>query len=101
MVRGTTPTFKLVLNDENVDLTSATNVYVTFCQNGINLTKTGDDIEVLEKEVDVYLNQQETLNFHSNIVEIQVNWTYDDGKRACSNIAKILVGRNLLNEVIE
>ena len=56
MVRGTTPTFKLYLDDEYVDLTQAVNVYVSFKQKDTLITKTGEDIEVREDEVDVYLN---------------------------------------------
>ena len=100
MVRGTTPTFKLILNDDTVDLTTATKVYVTFSQNGIKLTKS-EDLEILEKEVDVYLSQEETLAFVLSSVEIQINWIYGDGKRACTNIVRVPVGRNLINEVLE
>lgn len=100
MVRGTTPTFKLILNDDTVDLTTATKVYVTFSQNGIKLTKS-EDLEILEKEVDVYLSQEETLAFVLSSVEIQINWIYGDGKRACTNIVRVPVGRNLISEVLE
>ncbi len=100
MVRGTTPTFKLILNDDTVDLTAATKVYVTFSQTGIKLTKS-EDLDVYEKEVDVYLSQEETLAFVLRSVDIQINWIYDDGKRACTNIVKASVGRNLINEVLE
>lgn len=100
MVRGTTPTFKLILNDDTVDLTTATKVYVTFSQNGIKLTKS-EDLEILEKEVDVFLSQEETLAFVLSSVEIQINWIYGDGKRACTNIVRVPVGRNLISEVLE
>ena len=43
MIRGTTPTFKLMLNDETVDLTQAVNVYATFKQKNNETTKTGAD----------------------------------------------------------
>lgn len=41
MIRGTTPTFKLLLNDEEVDLTAAANIYATFKQGSVLITKTG------------------------------------------------------------
>lgn len=100
MVRGTTPTFKLYLNDEYVDLTQAVNVYVSFKQKDTLITKTGEDIEVQENEVDVYLSQQETLQFIKGSVEIQLNWTYLDGRRACSNIITIEVDKNLIGDVL-
>lgn len=102
MIRGTTPTFKLLLNDEEVDLTQALNVYATFKQGTVLITKTGEDLTVTEHEVDVYLNQEESLKFkEGDKLEVQLNWTYNDGKRACSNIIKIDVGRNLLGSVAE
>ena len=100
MIRGTTPTFKLTLNDQTVDLTSAQNVYATFVQRDVTLTKKGADLTVAEKEVDVYLSQAETLMFGSGFLEIQLNWTYQDGERACSNIVRISIGDNLLPEVL-
>lgn len=100
MVRGTTPTFKLYLDDEYVDLTQAVNVYVSFKQKDTLITKTGEDIEVREDEVDVYLNQEETLKFIKGSVEIQLNWTYLDGRRACSNIITIEVDKNLIGDVL-
>lgn len=102
MIRGTTPTFKLLLNDEEVDLTAAANIYATFKQGTVLITKTGEDLTVTEHEVDVYLNQEESLKFkEGDKLEVQLNWTYNDGKRACSNIIKIDVGRNLLGSVAE
>jgi len=101
MVRGTTPTFRLCLNDEYVDLTQAVNVYVSFEQKDVLITKTGEDLEILTDEVDVYLSQSETLKFIKGNVEIQLNWTYLDGRRACSNIITIEVDRNLIGDVLE
>ena len=101
MVRGTTPTFRLYLNDEYVDLTQAVNVYVSFEQKDVLITKTGEDLEILTDEVDVYLSQSETLKFIKGDVEIQLNWTYLDGRRACSNIITIEVDRNLIGDVLE
>lgn len=96
MIRGTTPTFKLLLNDEEVDLTAAANIYATFKQGTVLITKTGEDLTVTEHEVDVYLNQEESLKFkEGDVLEVQLNWTYSDGKRACSNIIRVNVGRNL------
>lgn len=100
MIRGTTPTFKLILSDETVDLTAADNVYATFEQRGNTLTKTGADLEITAQEVDVYLTQAETLSFYRGPLEIQLNWTYDGGERACSTIARISIGDNLLPEVL-
>lgn len=104
MVRGTTPTFVLTIDDDELDLTQAT-VYVTFRQDtdkchGLLITKTGDDIEVKPKEVDVFLSQAETLKFQKGSMQIQLNWVYADGSRACSDIKTIMVEKNLLGMVL-
>jgi len=106
MIRGTTPTFKLKVNDENIDFTQAANVYATFQQRDTEITKTGEDLEVSANEVDVYLTQEETLKFKSmpfgfSGLKVQLNWTYSDGKRASTLIKTINVTENLLGEVLE
>ena len=102
MIRGTTPTFKLKLKDTSVDLTKADNVYVSFSQKSVRLLKTGEDLDVSEHGIDVYLTQAESLKFLADdVVDIQANWTYDDGSRACSNIVTISVGKNLIGRVLE
>ena len=105
MVRYTTPTFQLTL-PETVDLTEASNVYVTFSKASgtVIYTKSGEDIEVSAHQVDVYLTQSETAVFPTGAVRLQLNWTYQEGgeaKRACSEIASVNVTPNLLNEVVE
>lgn len=104
MVRGTTPTFSLTV-PETVDLTAAANIYVTFAtmDNQNIVTKTGDDLEVTEHQVDVFLSQEETLLFAVGKIKLQINWTYNDAgtvKRACTDLAVISVKPNLLGEVI-
>lgn len=101
MIRGTTPTFKLQINDETVDLTQAENVYASFKQQNTLLTKTGDDITVTANEVDVYFTQAESLKFLRGEIQVQLNWTYAAGERACSNIIKVAIGENLVPEVLE
>lgn len=102
MIRGTTPTFRLTINDDDVDLTQAANVYVSFKQGcGTSLTKTGSDVEVQAKQVDVYLSQKETLLFKEGPLDIQLNWVYDNGERACSKVVRIEVEDNLIGRVLK
>lgn len=101
MIRGTTPTFKLRLKDTSIDLTKADNIYVSFSQKSVRLMKSGEDLEVNGNEVDVYLTQEDSLKFVDGEVEIQINWTYDDGSRACTNIVTINVSKNLIGRVLE
>lgn len=101
MYRGTTPTFQLKITDESVDLTEADNVYVTFRTSKGKTTYTGDALEVTAQEVDVYLTQEQTLAFPVGPADVQINWTYDNGKRACTNIARIAISENLLETVLQ
>ena len=107
MIRGTTPTFTLNMVDEVLDLTQAANVYATFRQRNNIITKTDLDISVTQEDgkyhntVLVYLTQEETLGFVAGSMDIQLNWTYTDGSRACSNIVTIAVNNNLEGRVLE
>lgn len=99
--RGTTPTYSLILNDNTIDLTVANNVYVSFKGQYGGIEKTGDDLVISAHQVDVYLNQAETLAFTEGEIEIQINWTYADGQRACTVIKKEKVGKNLIGRELE
>lgn len=101
MIRGTTPTFKLQITDDQVNLLEARNVYATFKQRDKAITKSDEDIEVSAHEVDVFLSQEETLKFKPGTIAVQLNWTYVDGVRACSNIIYVDIGENLKPEVLE
>lgn len=98
--RGVTPTFILTFEDDGLDLTTAKNVYVTF-DNGAVITKTSDEISVAARQIEVYLTQAETLALSRGAVKIQVNWTFDDGSRAASDIVPYTFGPQLLNRVVE
>lgn len=109
MIRGTTPTFQLIVVDDTLDLTQAANVYATFNQNETEITKTGEDLTITctagetgnTNQVNVFLDQAETLSFKVGEIYCQLNWTYANGERACSNIIRIKVGNNLIESVIE
>lgn len=101
MVQGTTPTFILTL-PTTVDLTAISNLYFSLEQGSTKITKTGTDLSIDGQNVSVYLNQSETLKFNTGSrANLQLNWTYPDGSRACSNIVSVTVGLNLIKEVIE
>lgn len=100
MVQATTPTFVLTLPD-TVDLSQAANIYFSLRQKNVLIEKTGDDLTVDGQTVSVYLSQEETLQIVSGAAQIQLNWTYANGSRACSNIVSVQVSENLLKEVVE
>lgn len=102
MHRGITPTFTLTL-PEDIDLTYASNVYVTFKdRKGKNkITKTGTALTIGTNTIQVYLGQEETLSLSD--VFIQVNWTYQEGgltKRAASEVAAVHFKPNLEEGVL-
>lgn len=101
MIRGTTPTFQLTLEDEEIDLSEMDNVYATFEQGCYKLTKSGDDISLDGNQVDVFFSQEESLKFKKGVMHIQLNWTFQNGKRACSNIVNVEIGENLINGVLQ
>lgn len=100
MVQATTPTFVLTL-PETVDLSQAANIYFSLHQKNVLIEKSNNDLTVEGQTVSVYLTQGETLQLAPGMAKIQLNWTYPNGARACSNIVSVSVSENLLKEVVE
>ena len=93
-----------ILTVKGIDLTQA-NVYITVKQNGTCLTINADRIRTSydgTSSILVFeLTQEETSTFASGRqCEIQVNWV-QDGERSATDISRVNVLENLLNEVIE
>lgn len=107
MIRGTTPTFTFTIKSQTLDLTEAENVYVTIRQGGKEITKTGEDLEVAQKVVSVFLSQEESLSLVESPADVQVNWTYLDPldgvtvRRAATVVKTINITKQLLKRVIE
>lgn len=99
--RGTTPTYTLVLKDENLNLETATDVYVTFSNKDYRkiLEKSREDLTIDGNEIEVFLTQNETLKFPLDHVLVQVNWI-QQSKRCASVVGIIPVHRNLKEEEI-
>lgn len=101
IMQGTTPTFVLTLPN-TIDLTTAQNVYVTFEQGSQNsLTKKGEELVVYANQVEVYLSQKETLKFKEGDVLMQMNWTFNNGKRAATYKVKLDWDYNLLRREVQ
>lgn len=101
--RFTTPTFTLVF-DENcpdLDLTLARNVYVTFKNSFATITKSGSELSIQPKQIEVVLTQQETGSFSVGKVEVQVNWITINGMRASSTVEAVDIGKQLMQRVVE
>ena len=84
MRRGTTPTITITTD---IDLTQASNLFVTFKQggDGIAFEKTLDEVTVTENAVICELEQNDTLALKDGLVMIQIRATLGDSKVA-SNI---------------
>ena len=97
--RFTTPVFTLTFKEKDLDLTQATDVFVTFRQACKLMTVTGEDLTVGEKTIAVSFTQEETAGFCEGDVEIQANWVIA-GKRAASEVVNYQFTKQLLQEVI-
>lgn len=108
MIRGTTPTFILKLKNKDgtpsdINLSEANNVYFTIAQGGKTLTKTSEDIDIVDNTLYVFLNQKESLSLkEQQKTEIQLNWTYIDStgvtRRAATKVREISLDKQLYKE---
>lgn len=97
----TTPTFVFIFTEQDLDLTQARNVYVTFSGPGYELTKTGNDLTVEQKSISVWLSQNETSRMKIGAIEIQANWTTPNGNRAAGDVVTVEISKQLLRKVVE
>lgn len=98
--RATTPTFEFMFTDEQLDLTEASHVYLTFEQGNKTLTKQDDALVIEPKKITVSLTQEESLGF-KGLVNVQANWTNNIGQRVASNIINVQFTAQLLRKVVE
>lgn len=101
MYKGTTPTL-LFTTQAELDLTRATDVYITLSDMSKRelMTKSGKDLYIEPQRVGVYLTQEETLALPTARIQAQINWTYPNEKRMCSQIMILNMNDNLLTRVI-
>lgn len=106
MINYTTPTITLTV--EGVDLTGK-DVYASFEQGRRELVKKNEDMTISTETVEgrtdtvlsMLLSQEETASFDfDRSVLVQVNWISVGGIRCATEIKKIGVMRNLLDEVV-
>ena len=99
--RFTTPTFTLAFDEPDLDLTEATGVYVTFRNNLAAITKSGNELSIEPRQIEVMLTQEETGHFGIGKVEIQVNWVTVNGVRAASTVGSFEIGKQLMQRVVD
>lgn len=98
--QATTPTFIYTVPD-GFDVSEIKNVYFALTQSGRRIVKSGESIDISNTEIKIYLTQEDTLNLSSTFpAQIQLNWTYPDGKRGMTPAMDIMVARNLIPEVL-
>lgn len=100
MVQATTPTFVMTLPG-SVDPGDFAHMYFSLVQNTVNIRKDDADITVDGQTVSATLSQADTVRLIPGDAKIQLNWTYPNGSRACSQIVVIHITENLLKEVVE
>lgn len=106
MIRGTTPTFTFKIKNQDIDLTQAEHVYVTFAQGIKLIEKSGEDLDIAARQVEVWLTQEESMSLlEGQSAEVQINWTYIDigaqHRRAATKVKTIPISKQLLKRVIE
>lgn len=102
--RGSTPTYVIRLKEEyreEVDLTLANHVYVTFEQGKNELRKSDTQLELTADTITLSLTQEETLSFKKGTIGIEVNVTYDNGGRAISQTYDDEVIESIEDRVLE
>lgn len=79
IARGSTFSFTLSLPEE-MDISDAKQVWVTFTQNGIEkINKALSDVSIDVNKITVSLTQNDTLKFHTGSAEMQTRiLTHDD-----------------------
>ena len=100
MVQATTPTFVLTL-PSTIDLSEAEHILFSIEQNFVTINKDEEDIDVASNVATIRLDQEDTVALSKGNAKIQLNWTYSDGSRACTEVKNIVVGENLHKAVIE
>lgn len=98
-MQGLTPTI-IVRVPQTIDLTEASNHYVSIKQNDCLVLKKSEGFIVEQHEVEIYLTQEETLRFRTGTIFLQLNWTYATGQRGATRWIGIRVEPNQLLEVL-
>ena len=97
MKRGTTPTHTFSVD---VDLTSATAIYLTYKQgNQTIVERDNTEMTVTAESIQVKLTQEETLAFNSAAnIQIQIRAVFSDGTAIASDILTVSPAGQILKD---
>lgn len=99
MIRGTTPTVVLKLNNTDINLTELKNIYITIRQGEDTiLTKKSGEVGLLVEDntIELYLSQKETLNLRPGVAQIQLRGITHGDEAFATNIVEVKVKDILL-----
>lgn len=103
MYRGTTPTIKWNINNDDLDFAEIEQVWMTFKDSaGNKITKDITELEIDEdeKSISYEFSQEETLKIHTGIVETQLRVLLDTGAALATEIKEFEMDRVLKGGVI-
>ena len=97
MKRGTTPTHTFSVD---VDLTSATVIYLTYKQGNETIVERDiNNMTVTSDSIQVRLTQEETLLFNTAVnIQIQIRAGFSDGSRIASDILTVSPAGQILKD---
>lgn len=104
MYQGTTPTLIFKLNSSTLDLSSATEIWVTlkaypYIEMTFDMARCTVDND--KKTISVTLTQAETLKLPASRIDTQIRLLLFNGKALATNIVRVDVNRILKGGVIE
>ena len=105
IIRGTTPTISFNVHTE-LDLSEVAEVWITFKSKmgsvAQEITFTIEDVEIdaANKKIDLFMSQEETLEFSAVPYDVQIRLKTDDGLAYASSVIEQPIGRILKDGVI-
>lgn len=105
IIRGSTETLTVEIEAENFTLPTTDRIIATISSGTYTLDKTGDDLSVVDGNIEIKLTQAESLRLREGVeAELQVNFLVPsiggDDVRIPTETVKFSVGKQLHPKVI-
>lgn len=103
MYRGTSPTFRIRLNNESIPLDLIKTLWITIRSNQNEVTKELKDCEMIESEhiIQFKLSQEDTLSLSTGEAQIQLRILMQDGTAMATPIKRLAISNILKEGVIQ